>query len=116
MGYSKYQLESSFAKSAERWRGEDDYRRIIEIQYNALSQSIGVSAQSDEPVYFLAPEKYLGDQRASYNHLIKFTLRIGDDRPTPTATDVILEGGGAHVTNTIFAQNNSIPRVQVGFT
>lgn len=55
----------------------------------------------------------MGDQRASYNQLLKFDFRVGDNRPVPTATDIILEGGGASVTNTIFAQKNNIPSVQV---
>lgn len=112
-GYSKYQLESLFAKSNERWRAEDEYGRSVEIQYNALSQSIAVSAPGPEAVYFLAPDRYLGDQRASYNQLLQFTLRIGENRPIPTSTDIILEGSGARVTNTIFTQNNQIPSVHV---
>ena len=80
------------------------------MEHVPLSHSIGVTAPGEEAVYFLAPERYLGDQRASYNHLLQFRLRIGDyDRPIPTATDIILEGGGVSVTNTIFAQQNKIP-------
>ncbi|RZC40648.1 laminin subunit gamma-1, partial [Asbolus verrucosus] len=109
-GYSKSRIESGFSKSRERWRAEDEYKRNVEIEHAPLVHSISVTSRGDEAVYFLAPERYLGDQRASYNHLLQFSLRIGDyDRPIPTATDVILEGGGASVTNTIFAQQNKIP-------
>lgn len=44
---------------------------------------------------------------------MEFRFRIGDNRPVPTATDIVLEGGGASVTNTIFAQKNNIPSTQV---
>lgn len=109
-GYSKYTQESVFSKSPERWRAEDEYRRIVNVEPVSLAQSISATARGEEAVYFLAPDRYLGDQRASYNHLLDFSLRIGDaDRPIPTATDIILEGGGASVTNTIFAQQNKIP-------
>ncbi|XP_063925380.1 laminin subunit gamma-1 isoform X2 [Zophobas morio] len=109
-GYSKLQTESVFSKNSERWRAEDEYRRSVDVEHVPLSHSIGVTAPGEEAVYFLAPERYLGDQRASYNHLLQFRLRIGDyDRPIPTATDIILEGGGVSVTNTIFAQQNKIP-------
>lgn len=85
----------------------------MEVQYNAISQSIGVAAQGNEIVYFVAPERYLGDKRASYNQLLHFTLRIGENRPNPTATDIILEGAGSYVTNALFAQGNKIPAIQV---
>lgn len=113
LGFSKYVLESSFAKSSERWSAQDEYGRSIEIKYDGIGQSIAVQALGEESVYFLAPDRFLGDQRASYNHLLEFSLRIGDNRPNPTATDIILEGNGASVTNTIFAQKNSIPTIQV---
>lgn len=111
--YSKYQLESVFSKSAERWRSEDEYKRPLEIQYNGLTQSIGVSAPGEESVYFLAPDKFLGDQRRSYNQILQFTLRTGGNQVAPTATDIMLEGAGSYVTNTIFAQRNPLPNIQV---
>ncbi|KAF5301739.1 hypothetical protein FQA39_LY19085 [Lamprigera yunnana] len=94
VGYSKYQFESSFTKSAERWQAQDGYRR-------SLQETIIFT--------FLAPDRFLGDQRASYNQLFEFTLRIGDNRAVPTATDIIFEGANGYVTNTIFAQRNLIP-------
>ncbi|CAH1179506.1 unnamed protein product [Phaedon cochleariae] len=111
--YSKYLLESSFFKSAERWSAVDEYERKIDTKYDALTQSIGVQAVGDEAIYFVAPERFLGDQRASYNQLLEFSLKIGDNRPVPTAADIILEGNGMSVTNTIFAQKNKIPALQI---
>ncbi|KAK5642602.1 hypothetical protein RI129_008769 [Pyrocoelia pectoralis] len=108
-GYSRYQFESIFTKSAERWRAEDEYRQKIEISYNPHGQNIKIVAPREEPAYFVAPDRFLGDQRASYNQLLEFTLRIGENRPVPTATDVVLEGAGTSISNTIFAQRNLIP-------
>lgn len=107
-------MESVFSKGTERWKGEDEYHRSVEVQYNGLTQSIGVSSQGDEIVYFLAPDRFLGDHRASYNQILQFTLRTGENRPVPTATDIILEGSNSYITNTIFAQRNPIPSIQVG--
>ncbi|CAH0546889.1 unnamed protein product [Brassicogethes aeneus] len=112
-GFSKYQIESGFAKSNERWYAMDEYNRHIESRYDGVSQSIGVQALADESAYFVAPDRFLGDQRASYNQLLYFTLRIGDPRAIPTARDIILEGAGGEVSNTIFAQKNPTPNVQV---
>ncbi|KAJ8974238.1 hypothetical protein NQ317_016734 [Molorchus minor] len=112
LGFSVYAIESTFAKSAEKWTAEDDYGRKIEVKYDGFSQTIAVQAEGDEVIYFLAPERFLGDQRMSYNQILEFTLRIGGNIPLPTATDIILEGNGISVTNTIFAQKNSLPTVQ----
>ncbi|XP_017769174.1 PREDICTED: laminin subunit gamma-1-like [Nicrophorus vespilloides] len=110
--YSKYQLVSAFTKSNERWKGVDSNNRSIALQYNGLTQSIGATSLGSEAVYFLAPDRYLGDQRASYNQLLTFTLRIGENRAIPTPTDIILEGAGTYITNHIFAQGNAVPSLQ----
>ncbi|XP_050312344.1 laminin subunit gamma-1-like [Anthonomus grandis grandis] len=111
-GYSRYTLESSFAKGAEKWRAEDHNGRNVPIKYEAISQSIGVQAQDDEYVYFIAPDRFLGDQRASYNQLMEFTFRIGEaNSKATTATDIILEGNGKRITNIIFAQDNVAPSI-----
>lgn len=112
IGYSKFQIESSFVRSQERWTAEDEYHRPIEVQYNAITGSIGVHSIGKETVYFVAPARYLGQQRASYNQKLKFSLKIGENGPMVTATDIILEGSGGYVTNTIFAQQNPIPTIQ----
>lgn len=108
-------LESVFARSAERWTAEDEHKRKVEISYNTVTQSIGIQSREYETVYFLAPDRFLGDQRASYNKDLKFVLRIGENAPNPTAFDVVLEGSGTFVSNTIFGQNNPIPSIQVSF-
>lgn len=100
-------------KGAEKWTAEDQYGRTVNVQFNALSGSIGARSTGSESVYFLAPERYLGQQRASYNQLLKFTLRIGEPGAIATAMDIVLEGAGDQITNTIFAQKNQIPSVQV---
>ncbi|CAG9764671.1 unnamed protein product [Ceutorhynchus assimilis] len=111
-GYFKYLLESTFAKGSEKWKAFDQYGRINEVKYEAISQSIGVQSNGEETIYFIAPDRFLGDQRASYNQLLDFSLRINDNRPIPSATDIILESVNMSVTNTIFAQQNKIPSVE----
>ncbi|ENN75571.1 hypothetical protein YQE_07914, partial [Dendroctonus ponderosae] len=80
--------------------------------YSVETKSIGVQSQDDECVYFVAPDRFLGDQRSSYNQLLEFSLRIGDNRAMPAATDIILESNGNRITNTIFAQDNGSPTIQ----
>ncbi|KAF7284665.1 hypothetical protein GWI33_021849 [Rhynchophorus ferrugineus] len=111
-GYFSYLVESTFAKSSEKWRAEDFYSRPVPLKYESISQSIGVQSKEEESIYFVAPNRFLGDQRASYNQLLDFSLRVGDSRPIPTATDIILESGNVSITNTIFAQENHIPSME----
>lgn len=112
-GYSKYQIESTFAKNNERWKALDERGKAVPVQFNAMTNSIGVSATGPEFVYFSASERYLGDQRASYNQILKFSFRIGENNPRATAMDIELEGSGAYVRNSIFAQRNPLPTIQV---
>ena len=57
--------------------------------------------------------RFLGDQRASYNHKLSFYLRIGELGPQATTEDIILDGAGLSISAPIFAQGNSLPSTQV---
>ncbi|XP_056648982.1 laminin subunit gamma-1-like isoform X1 [Diorhabda sublineata] len=111
-GYSKYTIESTFARSDEKWTAEDINGRSSPLKYDSFTQSIGVRCLEDEIIYFAAPYRFLGDQRLSYNQLLEFILKIGNNRPTPSATDVIIEGNGLSISNTIFSQQNKLPSIQ----
>ena len=52
------------------------------------------------------------DQRASYNHKLKFTLSVGEEGPQSSTDDVILEGSGLRISAAIF-QGNSLPQIKV---
>lgn len=100
-------------RGSERWSASVA-GNPIPLHYDALTQTISATALDRDNVYFLAPDKFLGDQRASYNQHISFILRIGEAGPAPTARDVILEGGnGEQITQPIFGQNNRLPTVTV---
>ncbi|XP_050538498.1 laminin subunit gamma-1, partial [Daktulosphaira vitifoliae] len=109
-GYSRVSVESVFARSNERWNGSDVYGRSILPIHSPYKQSLEISSPSREPVYFLAPEKFLGDQRSSYNHDLTFKLSIGENSPEPTVSDIMIESGsGLRITQTIFGQGNPLP-------
>lgn len=60
--------------------------------------------------YVIGADKFLGDQRSSYNHDLTFKLSIGENSPEPNVYDVILESGsGLRITQAIFGQGNPIP-------
>lgn len=59
-------------------------------------------------------DKFLGDQRSSYNHDLTFKLSIGDTGADVDINDVILEGGsGLRITQAIFGQGNQLPNEMV---
>ena len=81
--------------------------------FNAYKKLIGLKSLSDA-AYFVAPPRFLGDQRASYNQEIRFSLKIGasDLGPKPSVQDVIIIGGGSNpkqISLPITEQNNPLP-------
>lgn len=54
-------------------------------------QMIAATATGHEPVYLQAPERYLGDQRGSYNQDLVFTLRLSDNGARVSIDDLVLE-------------------------
>ena len=53
----------------------------------------------------LFPERYLGDQRFSYDQHLSFTLRCGEEGARASVLDIIIEGGnGLRISAPIFAQ------------
>lgn len=98
-----------FVRGSERWTASVAGRSIT-LLTDASTQTVSVTAPDRENAYFIAPERFLGDQRASYNQDFFFTLRISETDPTATARDIILEGGnGEQITQPIFGQNNPLP-------
>ena len=63
----------------------------------------------------LCLERYLGDQRASYNHDLSFKLRISDNSPVLSVEDVIIEGAGLAIFQSIFGQKNPMPNTAVSY-
>ncbi|KAI5735373.1 hypothetical protein M8J77_017507 [Diaphorina citri] len=117
IGYSKVMIESMYARGAEKWSATDGTsdNKQISLNHNSLSQSLELKASGNEVLYFAAPGRFLGDQRASYNHDLIFKLRIGDVKPDINPQnngDIILEGAGLKIQQTIIGQDNPIPTAQ----
>jgi len=102
-------IESSFNRDNERWTAKDRNGREIAYQYNSNEKNIAVTSVTREPVYLIAPDKYLRDQRASYNQFLSFSLRIGEEGPRATVEDIVFEGAGLVISQPIFGQGNPLP-------
>lgn len=110
VGYTSISTLSSFNKQKERWTAVDESNNPVDLEYNQFSQSILATARGNEYIYFIASDRYIGDQRASYNRLLKFRLQlVGQTGPNPSSADVILEGAGSRISLPIFAQGHPLP-------
>ncbi|XP_073977260.1 laminin subunit gamma-1 isoform X2 [Rhodnius prolixus] len=107
--YSKVVVESMFARNREKWNAMDKNFVNSEIEYNPKTQTIGVTSLGRDPVYFVAPERFLGDQRASYNQDFEFRLRLSENGPAASVEDIILESNKLRVSQTIIGQGNESP-------
>lgn len=107
-GYSKVSIESMFARNGERWTAHTKLQKPVAIQYDSLTQVISVTSPDKEAVYFLAPERFLGEQRAAYNQELEFKLRVNEGG-VASINDIILEGNGLQIYQAIFGQGNQQP-------
>ncbi|KPJ00552.1 Laminin subunit gamma-1 [Papilio xuthus] len=111
--YQAYEITAHFIRDAEKWGAEDDQRKPAPLQFNANTQNIAVKSKGSEIIYFVTSNLFLGDQRPSYNHDLKFSLRLGESRGYPSSQDIILEGSRASVSMNIYGQNNPEPTDQI---
>lgn len=109
-GYSLHRVESTFNRDAELWSAKDKTGSDVPFNYNSLNRNIGASSNyQNNPVYFLAPHKFTGDKKFSYNRNLSFSLQISGDNPISTLEDIIIEGNGLRISTPIFGQGNPIP-------
>lgn len=111
-GYYARNISTNFETGNERWTAVSRSGEPVEVQYNGVTEKLGVRAESAEVIYFVAPERYLGDQRFSYNQFLSFELQIGEETSHPSVVDIIIEGSGQRIALHIFAQANPVPGVQ----
>ena len=63
-----------------------------------------------------ASEKFLGDQKASYNQELTFKLRMGEEGGSPGQDDLVIISGGdrpSKISVSLIDQNNPPPDRQV---
>ena len=109
-------IGNDFSRSDGEWKSiEGD--KVTPLKFDGFAKLIGVQSLQDT-AFFLAPQKFLGDQRAVYNHQLRFKLRIGaeDTGARPSVEDIIIEGSGKiplKISLAITEQNNPMPSYQL---
>ncbi|VDN56935.1 unnamed protein product [Dracunculus medinensis] len=108
-GYYAMNITSSFNEGKNKWLGSS-LKGPLDTQWAEMDKAIAISDVSGTPAYFLAPQPFLGDQRAAYNQDLSFTFHVQQDQVQPSARDIVIVGEeGQELTIPIFAQNNPMP-------
>ncbi|NXK97012.1 LAMC2 protein, partial [Formicarius rufipectus] len=107
--YSVHNITSTFQQGAEGWRGVHGSGSPAQLQWSPRHQDIFIAARSSEPIYFVAPVKFLGNQQLSYGQTLSFGYRLDRGGRHPSPHDVILEGDGMRVTAPFLPQGEVLP-------
>ncbi|NXI41329.1 LAMC2 protein, partial [Galbula dea] len=107
--YSIYNITSTFQQGAEGWRGVHESGSPAQLQWSPRHQDTFIAARRSEPIYFVAPVKFLGNQQLSYGQTLSFDYRLDRGGRLPSPHDVILEGDGLRVTAPFLPQGKVLP-------
>jgi len=112
--FVKSKITSDFSRGPDSW-GSDEYGQphLNQTTFDPFKKMIRIQSVG-QTAYFTAPTRYLGDQKASYNQELRFSLKIGPDEgmARPSVEDVVIMGGGHTPTKLslqITEQNNPLP-------
>uniref|UniRef100_A0A8C5U228 Laminin subunit gamma 2 n=1 Tax=Malurus cyaneus samueli TaxID=2593467 RepID=A0A8C5U228_9PASS len=107
--HSIHNVTSAFQQGAEGWRGVHESGSPAQLQWSLHHRDAFIVARSEEPIYFVAPAKFLGNQQLSYGQMLSFDYRLDRGGRQPSAHDVVLEGHGLRVTAPFLPQGKVLP-------
>ncbi|NXG78682.1 LAMC2 protein, partial [Baryphthengus martii] len=107
--HSIYNITSTFQQGAEGWRGIHESGSPAQLQWSPRHQDAFIAARRSEPIYFVAPVKFLGNQQLSYGQILSFDYRLDRGGRHPSPHDVVLEGDGLRVTAPFLPQGKVLP-------
>ncbi|NWU99717.1 LAMC2 protein, partial [Upupa epops] len=107
--HSIYNISSTFQQDAEGWRGVHESGSPAQLQWSPRHQDAFIAARRSEPIYFVAPAKFLGNQQLSYGQTLSFDYRLDRGGRQPSLHDVILEGDGLRVTAPFLPPGKVLP-------
>ncbi|CAN0224755.1 unnamed protein product [Bubo scandiacus] len=107
--HSIYNITSTFQQGAEGWQGVHESSSPAQLQWSPRHQDVFIAARRSEPIYFVAPAKFLGNQQLSYGQTLSFDYRLDRGGRQPSPHDVVLEGDGLRVTAPFLPQGKVLP-------
>ncbi|XP_011359564.2 laminin subunit gamma-2 [Pteropus vampyrus] len=107
--YSVHRITSTFHQGADDWKAVQRNGSPAKLHWSQRHRDVFTSAQRSDPVYFVAPAKFLGNQQVSYGQSLAFDYRVDRGGRHPSAHDVILEGAGLRVTAPLMPLGKTLP-------
>ncbi|NXX15564.1 LAMC2 protein, partial [Podargus strigoides] len=107
--HSVHNITSTFQQGAEGWRGVHESGSPAQLQWSPRHRDAFIAARRSEPIYFVAPVKFLGNQQLSYGQMLSFDYRLDRGGREPSPHDVVLEGDGLRVTAPFLPQGKVLP-------
>ncbi|NWX38195.1 LAMC2 protein, partial [Notiomystis cincta] len=107
--HSVHNITSTFQQGTEGWRGVHESGSPAQLQWSPRHQDAFIAARRSEPIYFVAPAKFLGNQQLSYGQVLSFDYRLDRGGRQPSLHDVVLEGHGLRVTAPFLPQGSVLP-------
>ncbi|CAH2311352.1 laminin subunit gamma-1 [Pelobates cultripes] len=108
-GFRITNIVSTFESGTDGWVAQQRDGSEHVLSWISESSSLTVTSESYFPVYFIAPEKFLGNQVLSYGQNLSFSFRVERRDTRLSAEDLVLEGDGLRVSVPLIAQGNSYP-------
>ncbi|MBN3312115.1 LAMC1 protein, partial [Atractosteus spatula] len=108
-GYSLHTITSTFSRDDEGWTGQQREGSSVKVQWLPSQQEISLISEDYFPIYFVAPDKFLGNQFLSYGQNISLSFRVDRRDTRLSAEDIVLEGAGLRVAVPLIAQGNAYP-------
>ncbi|XP_038613826.1 laminin subunit gamma-2 [Tachyglossus aculeatus] len=107
--YSVHNITSAFHQDVEGWRAILRNGSPRQLQWSPRHQDVFIMVRKSDPVYFVAPGKFLGNQQVSYGQTLSFDYRVDRGGRHPSDHDVILEGAGLRITAPLMSMGKALP-------
>ncbi|XP_036128726.1 laminin subunit gamma-2 [Molossus molossus] len=107
--YSVHKITSVFHQDVDGWKAVQRNGSPAKIHWSQRHRDVFSSARRSDPVYFVAPAKFLGNQQVSYGQNLSFDYRVDRGGRHPSAHDVILEGAGLRVIAPLMPLGKTLP-------
>ncbi|XP_014311576.1 laminin subunit gamma-2 [Myotis lucifugus] len=107
--YSVHKITSAFHQDVDGWKAVQRNGSPAKLHWSPRHRDVFSSARRSDPVYFVAPAKFLGNQQVSYGQSLSFDYRVDRGGRHPSAHDVILEGAGLRITAPLMPLGKTLP-------
>uniref|UniRef100_A0A673BD85 Laminin subunit gamma-1 n=1 Tax=Sphaeramia orbicularis TaxID=375764 RepID=A0A673BD85_9TELE len=108
-GFSVHTISSTFHRDDEQWTAQQRDGSSVPVQWSPSGQEVSLISDDYFPMYFIAPDKYLGNQMLSYGQNLTLRFRVDRRDTRLSAEDLVLEGSELRVAVPLIAQGNAYP-------